>query len=248
MSKTTFSNLYNQTSQKTPPSQQTPALAAVTQSIYGKSYPRFSCFLLPPASPLNFPLGKALIERQSLRKNISQGIPNIKQLSSLFFYGAGIKSLPNKERSFPRRTYPSGGGRYPLEIYLYLRKPIRPLDSGVYHYQVQIHALERLPIMCDDQILKKEIFGSVNGYWLKDCWGAIFVSAVFQRTEIKYGSASFRYIFLEGGHLMQNIYLATTALKLGCCSLGGFEDKKINNLLSLDTKKEVVIYCANLVA
>jgi len=242
-----FLKLYNQTSQKKPPFQVTSKLPRVTQTIYEKSYPRFPRFLLPSVSRLSFPLGDALVERQSCRSKIGKGMPDMGKLSRLLFYSCGIKSLPDKKTFFSRRTYPSGGARYPLEIYLYLRKPIYPLKSAIYHYQVQMHALEKLPIVCSDRILKKELLGDANGYWLKDCWGLIFISAVFQRSEIKYGRASFRYVLLEAGHVMQNIYLVSTALQLGCCALGGFADKRINTFLNLDVQKEVIVYCANLV-
>lgn len=243
-----FLKLYNQTRQKKPPFRISSKLPQVTNTIYEKSYPRFSRFLLPSVSPLTVSLGDALVERQSFRSKIGKGMPDIKKLSHLLFYSCGIKSLPNKKIPFSSRTYPSGGARYPLEIYLYLRKPIYPLTPAIYHYQVQMHALETLPITNSDRILKKEILGQVNSYWLKDCWGLIFISAVYQRSEIKYGRASFRYVLLEAGHVMQNIYLVSTALQLGCCALGGFVDKKINTFLNLDIQKEVIVYCANLVA
>lgn len=69
----------------------------------------------------------------------------------------------------------------------------------------------------------------------------ILLSAVFSRSEIKYGSRGYRHILTEVGHLSQNIYLASAALKLDCCSIGGYMDDKLNELLDLDGLEESVV-------
>ncbi len=49
------------------------------------------------------------------------------------------------------------------------------------------------------------------------------------------------YIF-EAGHLVQNIYLVSTSLKLKCCAIGGFIDEKVIELLDLNPKSELPLY------
>ena len=49
-----------------------------------------------------------------------------------------------------RRAYPSGGARFPLEIYVFLFK-CKDLVSGIYHYNVLDHSLEK--------ILDENVFG-----------------------------------------------------------------------------------------
>lgn len=218
----------------------------VTQKAYGKSYPRFPHILLPPASLLNMPLDNALTQRRSLRKNVHVKVPTMSELSSLLFYTAGIITLPSDKNPLSKRTYPSAGARYPLELYLYLRKPIGEISPSTYHYQPHLHILEKLPIDIDDKTIKECVLIPANNFWLKECWGVIFISAVYQRTEIKYGAAAFRLIHLEAGHMVQNLYLASTALGVGCCALGGLSQDKLNAEFLLDTQKEVVVYGATL--
>jgi nitroreductase len=40
----------------------------------------------------------------------------------------------------------------------------------------------------------------------------------------KYGDRAYRFMNLEAGHAMQNLYLTITAMGLGCVSSGGFFD------------------------
>ena len=68
------------------------------------------------------------------------------------------------------------------------------------------------------------------------------ISAVFERTTMKYKERGIRYLFQEAGHLGQNLYLASTALGLKCCALGGFDDDSFNKLLDIDGEIEGVIY------
>ena len=45
---------------------------------------------------------------------------------------------------------------------------------------------------------------------------------------------------MEIGHIAQNIYLLIESLGLGCCSIGGFVDEKINELLDINAEQEAV--------
>lgn len=78
--------------------------------------------------------------------------------------------------------------------------------------------------------------------WVKKSSAVLIISAIYKRTEIKYGSRGFRYVLLEAGHVGQNIYLIASALKLKCCVIGGYLDKEINALLDLDPDQEIVLY------
>ncbi len=73
--------------------------------------------------------------------------------------------------------------------------------------------------------------------------GVTFVlSAIFDRVRYKYGERGYRYVYMEAGHISQNIYLQ--AVSLGLCSVcaGAFSDEKVNKLINIDGWKEAVIY------
>jgi SagB-type dehydrogenase family enzyme len=198
-----------------------------------KEYPRMDKIVLPNPQRIKFPtLDKALLTRTSLRKFSKKPI-SLEQLSTLLFYSARPKNIaPPYLKS---RLYPSGGSRYPLEVYMISLNT--ELPHGIYHYNLRSHSLETL-------YLSKKI--KINDYfldeWVKDSPCLIVISAVFSRISIKYGDRGYRLVHLEAGHLGQNFYLNCVALNLSCCGLSGFVDDKINKLLDIDGISESVVY------
>jgi SagB-type dehydrogenase family enzyme len=68
--------------------------------------------------------------------------------------------------------------------------------------------------------------------------------AVIQRSRQKYRQRAYRYIYLDCGHIAQNLYLAATALGLGCCGIGAIFDDEVNDLVGVDGQEETAIYLA----
>ena len=68
-----------------------------------------------------------------------------------------------------------------------------------------------------------------------------FFTAVIPRSEVKYGINAYRFALLEAGHMAQNAYLLCTKNGLGCCTIGGFVNDAIVELLDL-TENELPIY------
>jgi SagB-type dehydrogenase family enzyme len=58
----------------------------------------------------------------------------------------------------------------------------------------------------------------------------------------RYSERSFRYFFLDAGHVCQNLYLAAESIGLGACAVGAFDDDEINSLLGLDGEEQFVVY------
>ena len=55
---------------------------------------------------------------------------------------------------------------------------------------------------------------------------------------------AYRYIYLDAGHIAQNLYLAAEALDMGACTIGAFFDDDVNGLMGFDGTEETVIYMA----
>ena len=70
-------------------------------------------------------------------------------------------------------------------------------------------------------------------------------SAIIQRSRWKYLQRSYRYIFMDAGHIAQNLALAAEALGLGSCQIGALYDDELNALLDLDGIEESVIYMSS---
>ncbi len=205
--------------------------------IFFKSYPRFKNIKLPEPKVSNKSLDSCIIKRTSFREFNDKPLTK-QELSDMIFYSAGITNSENKFNwNQTRRAYPSAGARYPLELYLAIFN-VEGLEKGIYHYNVKKHSLE-LMLPGDYRI---KFYNLIKQSMIKKCSSLMLISAVFDRTRVKYGDRAYRYIFLDAGHLSQNTYLKATSLDIGCCAVGGFSDDAINKLLDLDINKEAVIY------
>jgi len=214
------------------------SLPTLMSKIYYKEYPRFKKIMLPTPESIHTSFIDTLLTRQT-RRTFSQNKLTLAQLSSLLFFSSGVNPRYLNTKS-QNRFYPSAGARFPLEIYL-ISQSHKNLGSGLYHYNIRTHSLEILPYKKSSSL---NYIGEAN-YRLSNASIYIMITSIFNRTTLKYGVRGYRYIYMEAGHLMQNIYLVSAALNVNCCAIGGFIDKQINNILDLETQKEQTVYmCA----
>ncbi len=60
----------------------------------------------------------------------------------------------------------------------------------------------------------------------------------------RYSNRGYRYLFIDAGHVCQNLYLSSEAIGCGTCAVGAFDDDTMNMLLDLDDTQAFVIYLA----
>ncbi len=178
--------------------------------------------------------------RQSSRYFLEATI-NQQELATILIAAYGAIDFGEMQETgdrFLRRTVPSAGGLYPLELYLLLSK-VEGLQDGIYHYDETGHTLELIA----SEGLDKQLQESFLSYpFIKNANVILCHSAVFDRTQKKYGPRGYRYILLEAGHSAQNVCLAAAELGLGSLCMGGFWDRQLNNLLQLEHETEGVVY------
>lgn len=204
-----------------------------TSSDY-KTYPRLDK-IFPDNQAVNSNFTNLLSKRSSSSSKISSQTIT---LTDLFFLLESGYGLPNKT-NMKQHTVPSGGGRYPLELYVSIWGSVPGLSSGQYHYCAHESALTKLP----SRVVTKTDVAAFTPYsWVKDCHGVIIISAVMGRSIRKYGSRGYRYILLEAGHVGQNIALAATERNLSVRPMGGITETFFEDLLELDLSSERVVY------
>lgn len=190
--------------------------------------------VLPDAAIPAASLQLTLSSRRSSRWFRRAPIP-LRAIASLLWAAYGVTAGIN---GWSVRTAPSGGALYPLELYP-LALEDGELPVGVYHYDPSRHELEALraaPVAADlGQALVQPELADQAGLF-------VAVTAVFWRTRFKYGLRGYRFALLEAGHVVQNILLAATALGLGAVAIGGYYDRRLDELLRCDGVHESAVY------
>lgn len=189
-----------------------------------------------PKSPYSFE--EIILRRRSIRQFSGDPL-TLPQVANLLQLGNGITAEfrdANGELIRYLRAAPSGGGLYPIELYLAAFK-VEGLEAGLYHYDVKGNQLEFLN-SCEPDRIESAIF--FEG--AEKMAALIIMTAIFPRIKFKYGELGYRFALLEAGHIAQNILLAAASLDLGACPLGGFFEDEINQMLGIDGVDETTLY------
>lgn len=166
-------------------------------------------------------LEEALARRRSVRE-FAPGALTLDEVSRLAWATQGV-TAPE------RRTAPSAGAAYPLEVYLVVGDA-ENLAAGVYRYRPEGHRLE---LVTDGDFRLPFAEAAVGQTWIGRAAMVVVIAAVFKRTTSLYGKRSERYVYTEAGHAAQNLLLQATALGLGARPVGAFNDLGVSRLLRL---------------
>lgn len=244
---TDFSKLFHQYSQGHerghPPISANPdEWPAEWRTTYYKSYPRFqkiplAALPLEHSGPEKEPNVFDVISARKSQRDFHRAPTSLGTLATVLQYSCGNTSPLEDGRH--RRAQPSGGGRFPIEIYPIVFRADADLAAGLYHYNVKDNSLD---VLWAREFSDTDIDGLFSYPWVKNASMVLVMTAVFHRTQAKYGERGYRYILLEAGHIGQNVYLTTGALGLKCCALAGTRDEALEKLLDIDGVTESVVY------
>ena len=180
------------------------------------------------------PLWEAIRKRQSIRNFSNQPLSKT-DLSHLLWAAQGITRISS---GFEFRTAPSAGALYPVETYAVIHS-IESIPSGVYHYSVRNHELDQIK----KGDFRKEITQAALDQDMAYKANVVFVwTAIFERSKWKYKQRAYRYVYLDAGHIVQNLALAAAAMNLGTCQIAALYDDEANKLLGVDGTSESTVY------
>jgi SagB-type dehydrogenase family enzyme len=140
------------------------------------------------------------------------------------------------------RAWPSAGALYPLEAYV-ASLACDGLPPALHHYDPGRHALSTIAECPPRDALARVIVarGADVERW-DHAAAALIFTAVFERTQSKYGERGYRFVHLEAGHAAQNVLLVATALGISALPLGGFCEDAVGEMLGLDPAIESPVY------
>jgi len=188
----------------------------------------------PPAAGDGPPLWEVILKRRSVR-DFARAALSRPELSQLLWAAQGVTEARG---GFQFRAAPSAGALYPVETYVVVNA-VEGVAQGVYHYDVRGHALEQLAEGDFRLAVAKAALDQEAAYYA----GAVFVwTAVFRRCKWKYGQRAYRYVYLDAGHIAQNVALAAVGLGLGSCQIAAIYDEEVNHLVGADGREESAIY------
>ncbi len=197
----------------------------------------------------------ALRRRRSARE-FQRAALTLAEISQLLWATQGITEPEGK------RTAPSAGALYPLEVFLVVGKPVgegeRPREpkhlgkSGLAGtlalpgsdskaapgalpaglYRYRPQGHELVCVAEGDKRAKLAA-AALDQDWLTDAPVIIVIAAVYERTARKYRQRAERYVHMEVGHAAQNVHLQAVALELGTVVVGAFDDAEVKRVLAL---------------
>jgi SagB-type dehydrogenase family enzyme len=135
------------------------------------------------------------------------------------------------------RTAPSAGALYALDLYAVLPGP--DPATGIYRYCPEPHGLR--PVLRGEP-MEALAAAALGQDFVKRSSVTFVMTAHPDRSAWKYEQRSWRYFYLDAGHIGENIMLAARALGLTSCGIGAFYDTALNQLMVLDGVSEVPVY------
>jgi SagB-type dehydrogenase family enzyme len=166
-------------------------------------------------------------------------IPDLKELARLLYLSAGITR---------RKVYPGGqvmhfraaactGALYHIDLYL-VCGDVEGLEAGVYHFDPHDFALRRLR-RGDFRAVVIEASG--NEPAVSRAPALVICTSTFWRNTWKYQSRAYRHCFWDCGTLLANLLAVAAADAVPTRLVLGFADIPVNQLLGLDTDREVAL-------
>ena len=183
-----------------------------------------------PALDGSVSVEKALATRTTAR-SYSPAPLTLAQVAQVLWAGNG--NIPTDAVSAAtKKVIPSARKTYPIELYLVCGEgTVEKLPAGVYHYDADHHALQR--IVDGDQ--RKPMSAACMGQsWIAQAPISVIVGAVFKRAEATSGpERGINFGVMEVGNANQNILLQARALGFETNTVGGIRDAELSNVLKL---------------
>lgn len=172
------------------------------------------------------PLSQLIFRRKSCRAFSDEEL-DVDLISNICYHAYSI----------PMHAVPSGGGLYPLKLYVLVEKKQGSLEAGYYEYDSTEDKLRRYKKDIDKEQLIY-CFNDINLPFNSNV--QIVITADFDRETSKYSNRGYRLTLIEAGHVAQNICLYCTENGVACCELGGVLDDELSNEIELDSEVPIL--------
>jgi SagB-type dehydrogenase family enzyme len=202
---------------------------------YPQTLPQFA--LKPENEPQPADLWQCLARRRSERRYLNRPLTR-EELAHLLWATQGVTAVAG---SLLLRTAPSAGALYPVETYLAVHR-VEGMEPGIWHFRVPG---ANLTLIAPGDFREDLVAAGLSQEFLGTAAAVFIWTGVLNRNMWKYRERGIRYLFLDAGHICQNLMLAAAALGLGVCPVGAFFDDEVEALLKVDGVEETALYLAS---
>ncbi len=126
-----------------------------------------------------------------------------------------------------RRNIASGGGTYPIELF-YFNLNTTGLPRGLYHYNITRNSLDLLNKM-EKEALEDFMTDAYFTDYKEDidyleASGIIVFAGIINKASFKYNDFGLKLAYIDTGAILNNLWLTSAALGIGCVACGGYND------------------------
>jgi SagB-type dehydrogenase family enzyme len=166
-------------------------------------------------------LEQAIAQRRSVRE-YAPGALTLAEVSQLMWVAQGITGPDGK------RATPSARAVYPLQVWL-VAEEVTGLPAGIYRYEPKEHALT----LVTAGPLRDSLAAAARGQeTIQHAAAVVAVIGDSALAATKFRGNAERWLGMEAGFIVQDIYLECTALGLGTVMVGGFDETAVRRALS----------------
>lgn len=168
-----------------------------------------------------------LLDRRRSTREFEPGSPSSEDLAALLWAGYG-------HRIDGGGVVPSAHGLRPLSLTV-LAGRVDDVPVGVYRYRPEQHDL--VMVSAGDRREAVARATLADGHWLARAPALIIITGDMESARRHFheqppvGERGPRYVWLEAGHVSENMYLAAADRNLGAVLVGGFHDDQVADAL-----------------
>jgi len=202
-------------------------VAEMVQNL-GAEPERWSNIDVPPARPENLDYPDAVFRRRSKRNFVNRSMP--KHEMAFLLQALCAKDAGELESGY-ERSVATG----------FLVNQVEGLGEGFYLLDP---AHERIGLIAQGPYTDKMTRICLDQMWLANAAVHFLFLANLDVLDRTWGARGYRYAMLRSGRLGQRLYVAATAMGLGCCGIGALYDGEAAALLGVNENSRLLYLVA----
>lgn len=162
-----------------------------------------------------------------------------RHLSSILYHAMGetTQISTRHQGRLLRKPVPSGGARHPVEGYVAV-SDVEDVPSGVYHYSVEKHALEKVAGPNEVERVERAVADSASGTPAV----VVLYTAKVERSMWRYREPrTYRVLYHDAGHVVETVRLFARSYEFDAYTGFRFDDERLHECLGVDVEEEPLL-------